>query len=99
MTKHFGDLKAVDNISFSLYEKQIFCLLGHNGAGKTTTINLLTGMLSLTGGTTTIYGMDIHEDIEEIRKSLGLCVQKDILYEEFTVEEHLKFYASIKGIA
>lgn len=46
LTKYFGELKAVNNVSLSLYEKNIFCLLGHNGAGKTTMISLLTGLIS-----------------------------------------------------
>lgn len=73
LTKYFGDLKAVNNISLSLYEKNIFCLLGHNGAGKTTTISLLTGLISKSFGNVKIYGKDLEEDIEEIRNNLGIC--------------------------
>jgi len=60
-------LNAVNKVSYSLYESSIFCLLGHNGAGKTTTINLLTGMISKTGGHVKMYGLDIDEDLDEIR--------------------------------
>lgn len=59
MLKKFGNLNAVDNISLSLYESQIFCLLGHNGAGKTTAISVLTGMISKTSGIVSLYGMNL----------------------------------------
>lgn len=56
MKKTFGNFSAVDGIELCLYEKQIFCLLGHNGSGKTTTINMLTGMLPKTSGNANIAG-------------------------------------------
>lgn len=59
LLKKFGTLKAVDNISLSLYESEIFCLLGHNGAGKTTAINVLTGMISKTSGLVSMYEMNL----------------------------------------
>lgn len=72
--------------------------MGHNGAGKTTTISLLTGLLSKSSGDVKIYGMDLNEDIDEIRKYTGLCSQKDILYDNLTVEEHLRFVGDIKQV-
>ncbi|CAD8212177.1 unnamed protein product [Paramecium octaurelia] len=97
LLKKFGDLNAVDNISLHLYESQIFCLLGHNGAGKTTAISLLTGMISKTSGSVSMYGMNLDTQLEKIRKSLGLCTQKDCLYNDLTVREHLEFISGIKG--
>lgn len=66
-------MHAVDGIDMCLYEKQIFCLLGHNGAGKTTTINLLTGMLPKSKGQILIEGRDIDYELDDIRKNVGLC--------------------------
>ncbi|CAD8167077.1 unnamed protein product [Paramecium pentaurelia] len=97
LLKKFGDLNAVNNMSLALYESQIFCLLGHNGAGKTTAISLLTGMIQKTSGQVMMYGMNLDKQLSDIRKSLGLCTQKDCLYNELTVKEHLKFISSIKG--
>ncbi|CAD8050496.1 unnamed protein product [Paramecium sonneborni] len=97
LLKRFGDLNAVDNISLHLYESQIFCLLGHNGAGKTTAINLLTGMIQKTSGQVSMYEMNLDTQLGQIRKSLGLCTQKDCLYNDLTVKEHLEFISGIKG--
>jgi ATP-binding cassette, subfamily A (ABC1), member 3 len=67
-------MKAVDNLSLSVYESQLFCLLGHNGAGKTTTINLLTGMIEKDSGVIKIYNKSIDEDLDGIRKLTGICL-------------------------
>ena len=64
MSKEFGDFKAVDQINVKMYDGQIFALLGHNGAGKTTTISMLTGLISRTGGSATIYEKDIFEEAD-----------------------------------
>ena len=98
LEKNFDTLIAVNNLSMCLYESQIFCLLGHNGAGKTTTINLLTGLINKTKGKVSIYNKDLDEELDDIRKSIGLCIQKDLLYENLTVEEHLNFMGLIKGL-
>ncbi|KAL4504088.1 hypothetical protein ABPG72_020926 [Tetrahymena utriculariae] len=98
LTKHFQGYYAVKQLSLSLYEGQIFCLLGHNGAGKTTTINLMTGMVQKTHGQVIMNGLDLDKDLDEIRRSIGLCSQKNILYDNLTVEDHLWFYARIKLI-
>ncbi|EAR95943.2 transporter family ABC domain protein (macronuclear) [Tetrahymena thermophila SB210] len=98
LTKHFHGYYAVKQLTLSLYEGQIFCLLGHNGAGKTTTINLITGMIQKSHGQVTMNGLDLDKDLDEIRRSIGLCSQKNILYDNLTVEDHLWFYARIKLI-
>lgn len=97
LRKNFESLHAVDGLSLALYEKQIFCLLGHNGAGKTTTISCLTGMVPKTEGDITICGMDLDDELDVIRQSLGVCLQKDVLYDFLTVEEHLYFLCKLKG--
>jgi ATP-binding cassette subfamily A (ABC1) protein 3 len=73
-------------------------LLGHNGAGKTTTISLLTGLIEKDQGTIRFYGRSIDESLDEVRKYTGICPQRDVLYEELSIEEHLQFYARVKGV-
>ncbi|TMW59991.1 hypothetical protein Poli38472_000033 [Pythium oligandrum] len=92
-----GEKVAVDDLQLNMYSGQITCLLGHNGAGKTTLISILTGMLNPTAGDATFRGLSIRRNMDEIRESLGICFQHDVLYPELTVEEHLQFYARIKG--
>jgi ATP-binding cassette subfamily A (ABC1) protein 3 len=75
----------------------LLCLLGHNGAGKTTTISLVTGLVTKDQGSVKFYGKSIDSDLDEIRQFTGICVQRDVLYEELNVEEHLRYYARMKG--
>uniref|UniRef100_A0A8C5UF57 ATP binding cassette subfamily A member 3 n=1 Tax=Malurus cyaneus samueli TaxID=2593467 RepID=A0A8C5UF57_9PASS len=89
--------EAVKNLTVNMYEGQITVLLGHNGAGKTTTLSMLTGLHSPTGGQAYINGYEISQDMVLIRRSLGLCPQHDVLFDNMTVEEHLHFYAGLKG--
>lgn len=98
LTKKFGDKCAVDRLCLNLYENQISVLLGHNGAGKTTTMSMLTGLYSPTSGTAFIDGKDIRTELDEARRSLGICCQHNVLFEELTVREHLVFFCSLKGI-
>lgn len=93
-----GTKIAVDDLSLTLYEGQIFALLGHNGAGKTTTISMLSGMLSPSGGHAAMYGQDLAQDMTSIRRTLGVCPQHDVLFDDLTVEEHLYLYARLKDI-
>lgn len=88
---------AVDSVNFKAYKGQITALLGHNGAGKTTTMNMLTGMISPSYGSALIDGSDIKTEMNLIRKSLGLCPQHNMLFMDLTVEEHLTFFAMLKG--
>lgn len=73
LTKKFGSFTAVDKLSFSIREGEIFTILGHNGAGKTTAIFMLTGVHKPSGGDATIYGSSIMEEIDEVQINLGLC--------------------------
>lgn len=93
-----GKKVAVKNLSLNLYEGQIASFLGHNGAGKTTTMSILTGLFPPTSGYATIYGHDIRTDMDIIRKGLGMCPQHNVLFDKLTVEEHLWFYARLKGM-
>ena len=93
-----GTVQAVKSVSFKAYEGQITALLGHNGAGKSTTMNILTGMLSASGGSAAINGYSIENQMSSIRQSLGLCPQHNMLFSDLTVEEHLIFFAMLKGL-
>ncbi|XP_064334419.1 phospholipid-transporting ATPase ABCA3 isoform X3 [Camelus dromedarius] len=90
---------AVRDLNLNLYEGQITVLLGHNGAGKTTTLSMLTGLFPPTSGRAYISGYEISQDMAQIRKSLGLCPQHDVLFDNLTVAEHLYFYAQLKGLS
>uniref|UniRef100_A0A8C9PJT3 ABC transporter domain-containing protein n=1 Tax=Spermophilus dauricus TaxID=99837 RepID=A0A8C9PJT3_SPEDA len=90
---------AVKDLSMNLYRGQITVLLGHNGAGKTTTCSMLTGLISPSSGQAYINGYEISKDMVQIRKSIGWCPQHDILFDNFTVAEHLFFYAQLKGLS
>ncbi|XP_075306746.1 phospholipid-transporting ATPase ABCA1 [Odontesthes bonariensis] len=92
-----GKKLAVDGLSVDFFENQITSFLGHNGAGKTTTMSILTGLFPPTSGTALINGYDIRADIDNIRKYLGMCPQHNVLFDELTVEEHIYFYARLKG--
>ncbi|KXJ71644.1 hypothetical protein RP20_CCG020100 [Aedes albopictus] len=98
LRKVYGKKVAVDGLDLNMYEDQITVLLGHNGAGKTTTMSMLTGMFSPTSGTALINGHDIRTDIEGVRQSLGLCPQHNVLFNELTVAEHVRFFAKLKGV-
>ncbi|XP_052825678.1 phospholipid-transporting ATPase ABCA7 isoform X2 [Octopus bimaculoides] len=92
-----GQQPAVDGLSLKFYEGQITSFLGHNGAGKTTTVSILTGLFPPTDGTAIIYGKDVRCDIDDIRKNLSVCPQFNVLFDLLTVEEHLWFYAKLRG--
>ncbi|XP_029433384.1 ATP-binding cassette sub-family A member 3 [Rhinatrema bivittatum] len=89
--------EAVRDLTLNMYEGQITVLLGHNGAGKTTTLSMLTGLYPPTSGQAYISGYEITREMVLIRKSLGLCPQHDVLFDNMTVEEHLSFYSMLKG--
>ena len=89
----------MDELSFNLYENQIFALLGHNGAGKTTTINMLTGLFppDTDSGDSTIYGAGVLNNMGDVRKTLGVCPQHDVLFDQLTCKEHIVFFSLLKG--
>ncbi|KRW99727.1 P-loop containing nucleoside triphosphate hydrolase [Pseudocohnilembus persalinus] len=98
LKKHFGNTKAVNGVTLQLYNKNIFCLLGHNGSGKTTTISLLTGLIEKSEGNILINGKELEDNLKAIRKQLGICQQREVLYDKLTFEEHLYFIGKIKNI-
>lgn len=100
LRKTFDNQIAVNEIHFDMYPNQIFALLGHNGAGKTTTINMLTGLLPpdlFSTGDATIYGNSVLYEMDEIRHSMGVCPQHDVLFENLSVADHILFFSQLKG--
>ncbi|XP_030648495.1 phospholipid-transporting ATPase ABCA1b isoform X2 [Chanos chanos] len=94
-----GKKLAVDGLTLGFYEGQITSFLGHNGAGKTTTMSILTGLFPPTSGTAYIMGKDIRSELSAIRQNLGVCPQHNVLFSMLTVEEHIWFYARLKGLS
>ncbi|KAJ3021009.1 UNVERIFIED_CONTAM: hypothetical protein HDU68_009875 [Siphonaria sp. JEL0065] len=92
-----GPKFAVKDVSFAAELGTVFGLLGPNGAGKTTLISILTGLYPASFGNAILAGYDIKSDASDICRIMGICPQFDILWEELTVEEHLYFYARMKG--
>ncbi|UJR37958.1 hypothetical protein I4U23_030642 [Adineta vaga] len=88
---------AVKNLSMNIYNGQLTALLGHNGAGKSTTISMITGLIPPTSGQIIINGLDIATSMNEVRNILGLCPQYNILFDQLTVREHLRLFATLKG--
>ncbi|EEY56084.1 ATP-binding cassette transporter, putative [Phytophthora infestans T30-4] len=91
-----GTKVAVKGLNLVMYKDQITCLLGHNGAGKSTLISMLTGMTAPSNGDAKYRGLSSTEDIEEIRESLGIGFQHDVLFEDLTVQEHLLVFGRVK---
>lgn len=99
LRKVYGNKKeAVKGLTLNMFNDQITVLLGHNGAGKTTAMSMLIGMFPPTSGTAFINGHDIRANIREVRGSIGFCPQHNILFDAFTVREHIEFYCELKGV-
>jgi ABC-2 type transport system ATP-binding protein len=98
LSRHFGSLIAVRDVSLSVRRGEIFGVLGPNGAGKSTTIRMLCGILDPSGGRGTVVGFDIARDAERIKERIGYMTQRFSLYEDLSVAENLLFYAGIYGV-
>ncbi|MBL8822755.1 MAG: ATP-binding cassette domain-containing protein [Planctomycetia bacterium] len=98
LTKQFGQVIAVDNVSFSVKKGEVVGFLGPNGAGKSTTMRILTTYIPATSGTATIAGYDIMNDSMKVRENLGYLPENVPLYAEMRVIEYLQFRAQIKGV-
>lgn len=99
LTKRFDHFTAVNQVSFSVYEGEIFGFLGANGAGKTTVIRMLCALLDPTSGSAQVAGYDLYTQAQEIRKQIGYMSQKFSLYEDLTVVENIELYATIYGLS
>lgn len=98
LSKQFKALKAVDEISFTVNEGEVFGFLGPNGAGKTTTINILCTLLSATTGTASIAGFDCAKNPDEVRTAIGIIFQDTTLDTGLTAYENLKFHAYLYNL-
>ncbi|HWP07132.1 MAG TPA: ABC transporter ATP-binding protein [Polyangiaceae bacterium] len=98
LSRHFGSLVAVRDVSLEVSRGEIFGVLGPNGAGKSTTIRMLCGILDPSSGEGRVVGFDIRRDAERVKERIGYMTQRFSLYEDLTVEENLKFYAGIYGV-
>ena len=99
LTKRYGDLAAVDDVSFTAPAGQILGFLGPNGAGKTTTMRIITGFLPATSGTVRVEGFDVFEQSAEVRRRIGYLPETPPLYSEMTVVPYLRFVARLKGMS
>lgn len=98
LSKSFGEVKAVDNLSFSVKEGELFAFLGVNGAGKSTTINIICGCLAADGGTVTVDGHDACRD-EAVKNAIGVVFQNSLLDKSLTVADNLASRAALYGIS
>lgn len=98
LTKRYGNVVAVDDLSFTVEDGQIYGFLGPNGAGKSTTMNILTGYLSAAQGSVCINGYDIFEEPEEAKRQLGYLPEQPPLYQDMRVTEYLNFVADLKKV-
>jgi ABC-2 type transport system ATP-binding protein len=99
LTKHFGKLVALNDISFSVKEGETFGFLGPNGAGKTTTIRILTGITVPTGGNAQIFGKDIVKETIAARKTIGIVHETSNIYTDLTAWQNLMFTAQVYDVA
>jgi len=98
LEKRFGAFTAVDRISFSVHQGEIFGFLGSNGSGKSTTIRMLCGILTPTSGEARVAGHDIVAEAEEVKHAIGYMSQKFSLYEDLTPLENLRFYLGVYSV-
>jgi ABC-2 type transport system ATP-binding protein len=98
LTRRFGDFVAVNNLDLQIPPKSIYGFLGPNGCGKSTSMRLITGLLTPSGGTIRVLGMEIPAQAEQLRRRLGYMTQKFSLYEDLTVQENLRFMAQIYNL-
>jgi ABC-2 type transport system ATP-binding protein len=98
LVKRFGAFTAVDDLSFTVDEGEVFGLLGSNGAGKTTAIRMLCGLLTPTAGTGRVLGVDVGREPEEVKRRIGYMTQRFSLYDDLTVEQNIQFFGGVYGL-
>ena len=98
LSKHFGEVRAVDQLTFDVHPGEIFGLVGPDGAGKTTTLRVLAGVLAADSGLAIVAGHDVVRDPEGAKHHLSYMSQRFGLYEDLTVDENIRFYADLFGV-
>lgn len=98
LTKRFGEVLAISDVTFRVEKGEVLAFLGPNGAGKTTTMRVLTGFLPPTSGTASVAGFDTFEHPQEVKRRIGYLPETPPLYPELTVFEYLQFVGRIKGL-
>ena len=98
LSKRFGTIQAVDDISFSVRQGELFAFLGVNGAGKSTTISILCGLLERDAGSVLVDGHDIDREMQSVKKAIGVVFQQSVLDGMLTVRENLESRAALYGI-
>ena len=98
LSKSFGEVQAVNDLSFRVKEGELFAFLGINGAGKSTTINIMCGQLSKDSGTVQLSGVDLDSDPDSIKRNLGVVFQNSVLDKELSVQDNLQSRAALYGI-
>ena len=98
LTYSYGQLLAVDDISFKVAEGEILGFLGPNGAGKSTTVKMLTGQLQPKGGQATLLGIDVAREPEKVQAQIGVCFELPNLYEQMSAAENLNLFARLFGV-
>jgi len=98
LTKHYGEVKAVDNLDLTVYEGEIFGFLGPNGSGKTTTFLMLMGLTVPTSGTATVGGYDVIKDSRKVRRIAGMLPEGAGYYEDLTARQNLNYIAQLNDI-
>ncbi len=98
LTKHYGEIVAIEDVSFSVEKGRILGFLGPNGAGKTTTMRIITGYLPPTSGSVRVAGYDVTADPMEVKRRIGYLPENPPLYPDMTVASYLRFVMKIKGV-
>ena len=99
LSKYYGEVTAVDDLSFAVHEGETFGLLGPNGAGKTTTVNLLNCIIKPTSGTASVNGHDILTEEMEVKRATGLLAESPGLYEKLSAYEFLEFMGALYDVS
>jgi len=99
LVKRFPGVRAIDGLDFSVASGEIFGLVGPDGAGKTTCMRILAGVLSAESGSVTVAGCDVRSDAESVKHFISYMPQRFGLYEDLTVDENIRFYADLFGVA
>jgi ABC-2 type transport system ATP-binding protein len=98
LSKRYGELRAIEGVSFTAGSGQILGFLGPNGAGKTTTMRIITGFMPATSGTVRVEGFDVFDQSNEVRRRIGYLPENPPLYNDMAVAPYLRFVARLKGL-